>query len=51
MQCSLQDRQIRVTGKKKDDLQAVMQFLRAGDFGVSLGFKNFGIRDGGVLRR
>ncbi len=41
VQCSLQDRQIRVTGKKKDDLQAVIQFLRAGDFGVSLGFKNF----------
>jgi len=32
---------IRVTGKKKDDLQAVIQFLRSQDFGVSLGFKNF----------
>jgi len=41
VQCSLQDRQIRVTGKKKDDLQAVIQFLRSQDFGVSLGFKNF----------
>ena len=41
VQCSLQDRQIRVTGKKRDDLQAVIQFARSKDFGVSLGFKNF----------
>ena len=41
VQCSLQDRQIRVTGKKRDDLQAVIQFARSRDFGVSLGFKNF----------
>jgi uncharacterized protein YajQ (UPF0234 family) len=40
-QSQLQDRQIRVTGKKRDDLQAVIQFLRGKDFGVSLGFKNF----------
>jgi uncharacterized protein YajQ (UPF0234 family) len=41
VQCSLQDRQIRVTGKKRDDLQAVIQFLRSRDFGVSLNYKNF----------
>ena len=41
VQCALQDRQIRVTGKKKDDLQAVIQFARGRDFGVALGFKNF----------
>lgn len=41
VQSSLQDRQIRVTSKKKDDLQAVIAFLRSRDFGVSLGFKNF----------
>jgi uncharacterized protein YajQ (UPF0234 family) len=41
VQSALQDRQIRVTGKKKDDLQAVIQFLRSKDFGVALGFKNF----------
>jgi cyclic-di-GMP-binding protein len=40
-QSQIQDRQIRVTGKKRDDLQAVIQFLRGKDFGVSLGFKNF----------
>jgi hypothetical protein len=41
VQCALQDRQIRVTGKKRDDLQAVIQFVRSRDFGVSLGYKNF----------
>ena len=41
IQSQIQDRQIRVTGKKNDDLQAVIQFLRGKDFGVGLGFKNF----------
>jgi hypothetical protein len=41
VQSQLQDRQIRVTGKKKDDLQAVIQFLRGRDFGVATNFKNF----------
>jgi hypothetical protein len=41
VQSQTQERQIRVTGKKKDDLQAVIQFLRSKDFGVSLGFTNF----------
>jgi uncharacterized protein YajQ (UPF0234 family) len=41
VQCSLQDRQIRVTGKKRDDLQEVISFLRGQDFGVFLAFKNF----------
>jgi len=41
VQSQLQDRQIRVTGKKKDDLQAVIQFVRARDFGVAVNFKNF----------
>jgi cyclic-di-GMP-binding protein len=41
VQSQLQDRQIRVTGKKKDDLQAVIQFVRNRDFGVATGFKNF----------
>src|ERR1700720_4856102 len=40
-QSQLQDRQIRVTGKKRDELQAVIQFLRSKDFGVGLGFKTF----------
>ncbi len=41
VQSSLQDRQIRVTGKKRDDLQEVIQFIRGQDFGVFLAFKNF----------
>ncbi len=41
VQSQLQDRQIRVTGKKKDDLQAVIQFIRNRDFGVATNFKNF----------
>jgi len=41
VQSQLQDRQIRVTGKNKDDLQAVIQFVRGRDFGVATGFKNF----------
>jgi uncharacterized protein YajQ (UPF0234 family) len=41
VQSQLQDRQIRVTGKKRDDLQAVIQFVRDRDFGVATNFKNF----------
>ena len=41
VQSQLQDQQIRVTGKKRDDLQAVIQLLREKDFGVALSFKNF----------
>ena len=41
VQSALQERQIRVTGKKRDDLQEVIAFCRSQDFGVVLGFKNF----------
>jgi uncharacterized protein YajQ (UPF0234 family) len=41
VQSQLQERQIRVTGKKRDDLQAVIQFVRGRDFGVATSFKNF----------
>jgi uncharacterized protein YajQ (UPF0234 family) len=41
VQSSLQGNEIRVTGKKRDDLQAVIGFLRAKDFGVSLAYRNF----------
>jgi len=40
VQSQLQDRQIRVTGKKKDELQAVIQFVRSRDFGIATYFKN-----------
>ena len=41
VQNQLQDRQVRVTGKKKDELQQVIAFVRSKDFGVATGFKNF----------
>ncbi len=41
VQSQLQDQQIRVAGKKKDELQAVIQFVRSRDFGVATNFKNF----------
>lgn len=41
VQTQLQDDQIRVTGKKLDDLQEVMALLRSKDYGVELQFTNF----------
>ena len=41
VQSALQDRQIRVTGKSRDELQAVIAFCRAGEFEVGLQFGNF----------
>ena len=41
VQNQLQDRQIRVTGKKRDELQEVIAFVRSKDFGVATIFKNF----------
>ena len=37
----IQDSQVRVTGKSRDELQAVMAAVRAKDFPVSLQFQNF----------
>jgi hypothetical protein len=41
VQSSLQDRQLRVTGKKRDDLQDAISALRAKDFEVALDYTNF----------
>jgi len=41
VQAAIQGDQLRVTGKKRDDLQAVMALLKEGDFGLPLQFKNF----------
>jgi uncharacterized protein YajQ (UPF0234 family) len=38
---STQGDQIRVTGKKRDDLQGVIAALREEDFGIPLQFENF----------
>ncbi len=41
VQASIQGDQVRVTGKKRDDLQAVMSLLREAELGLPLQFKNF----------
>ena len=41
VQTQVQGEQVRVTGKKRDDLQQVMAMLRDGDFGAPLQFNNF----------
>lgn len=41
VQSTLQERQIRVTGKKRDDLQEVIQYVRGKDFEVATSFTNF----------
>lgn len=38
---SIQADTLRVTSKSKDELQAVMTLLRAGDYGIALQFDNF----------
>jgi len=41
VQTSIQGDQLRVSGKKRDDLQAVMALLREADIELPLQFKNF----------
>ena len=41
VQASIQGDQLRVVGRSKDDLQAVMNALRAQDFGLPLQFINY----------
>jgi uncharacterized protein YajQ (UPF0234 family) len=41
VQASIQGDQLRITGRSKDDLQAVIQFLRGRDFGLPLQFVNY----------
>jgi uncharacterized protein YajQ (UPF0234 family) len=40
VQASIQESQVRVSGKNKDDLQSVIAAVRAHDFGVELQFTN-----------
>jgi uncharacterized protein YajQ (UPF0234 family) len=40
VQTQIQGDQVRVTGKKKDDLQAVIRAVRENDFGIPLQFVN-----------
>jgi uncharacterized protein YajQ (UPF0234 family) len=41
VQAQIQGDQLRVTGKKKDDLQAVIALLKAADLGIALQFTNY----------
>ncbi len=41
VQAAIQGEQIRVTGKKRDDLQEVMALLKKDSFGLPLQFTNF----------
>jgi uncharacterized protein YajQ (UPF0234 family) len=41
VQAQVQGEQVRVTGKKRDDLQQAMALLRDGDFGAPLQYNNF----------
>jgi uncharacterized protein YajQ (UPF0234 family) len=41
VQARVQGDELRVTGKKKDDLQAVIALLKAKDFGIALQFVNY----------
>jgi cyclic-di-GMP-binding protein len=41
VQAQIQDEQVRVTGKNKDDLQSAIRLLRGADVGLDLQFINF----------
>ena len=41
VQTQIQGDQLRVSSKKRDDLQAVIGLLKAGDYGVALQFDNY----------
>ncbi len=41
VQAQIQGEQVRVSGKKRDDLQKVIALLKDGDFGAPLQFDNF----------
>jgi len=40
VQAQIQDKQVRISGKKRDDLQRVIELLKAEDFGLPLQFVN-----------
>lgn len=41
VQASIQDEQVRVTGKSRDDLQEVMKLLKTTELGIDMQFTNF----------
>jgi uncharacterized protein YajQ (UPF0234 family) len=41
VQASIQGDQVRVSGKNRDDLQSIIQFLKGRDFGIDMQFTNY----------
>jgi len=41
VQAAIQGDQVRVSGKNRDDLQAVIQWLKAADLGIDMQFTNY----------
>ena len=41
VQASIQEKQVRVSGKNRDDLQSVIAMLKAKDLGIALQFTNY----------
>ncbi len=41
VQASIQEKQVRVSGKNRDDLQAIIAMLRAKDLGIAVQFTNY----------
>ena len=41
VQAAIQGEEVRVTGKKRDDLQEAMQVVRSAELGQPFQFKNF----------
>lgn len=41
VQTAIQGEQVRITGKKRDDLQQAMKLMKDADLGIPLQFKNF----------
>jgi len=41
VQAAIQGDQVRISGKNKDDLQAVIQMLKETDLGIDMQFKNY----------
>ncbi len=41
VQVAIQGDQVRVSGKKKDELQSIMALLKEADLGIAMQFKNY----------
>src|SRR5262252_6332703 len=41
VQASIQEKQVRVSGKNRDDLQAVIALVKSKDLGIALQFTNY----------